>query len=98
VPASYACSNRSRLSAWRTWSSSAASGWRSIGHAPRPARRRRPSAAPASSAARPGSPRRQRQPGEFDDSPVVDSVHRVTGRPPRTFGQWAEAHAHLFTG
>jgi uncharacterized protein YbjT (DUF2867 family) len=36
--------------------------------------------------------------GEFDDSPVVDTVHRVTGRPPRAFGQWAEAHAHLFTG
>ena len=36
--------------------------------------------------------------GEFDDSPVVDTVRRVTGRPPRTFEQWAEAHAHLFTG
>lgn len=36
--------------------------------------------------------------GEFDDSPVVDTVHRVTGRPPRAFGQWAGAHAHLFTG
>jgi uncharacterized protein YbjT (DUF2867 family) len=36
--------------------------------------------------------------GEFDDSPVVDTVRRVTGRPPHTFEQWAEAHAHLFTG
>ena len=36
--------------------------------------------------------------GEFDDSPVVDTVHRVTGRPPRTFEQWAEAHRLLFTG
>jgi uncharacterized protein YbjT (DUF2867 family) len=35
--------------------------------------------------------------GEFDDSPVVDTVLRVTGRPPRTFGQWAETHYHLFT-
>jgi uncharacterized protein YbjT (DUF2867 family) len=34
--------------------------------------------------------------GEFDDSPVVGTVRRVTGRPPRTFGQWAEVHAHLF--
>jgi uncharacterized protein YbjT (DUF2867 family) len=36
--------------------------------------------------------------GEFDDSPVVDTVLRVTGRPPRAFGRWVEAHAHLFTG
>ena len=36
--------------------------------------------------------------GEFDDSPVVDTVRRVAGRPPRAFGQWAGAHAHLFTG
>ena len=35
---------------------------------------------------------------KFDDSPVVDTVRRVTGRPPHTFEQWAEAHAHLFTG
>jgi hypothetical protein len=58
---------------------------------------RRPSAAPASSAARPGSPAASASAGEFDDSPVADTVHRVTGRP-RTFGQWAEADAHLFTG
>jgi uncharacterized protein YbjT (DUF2867 family) len=36
--------------------------------------------------------------GEFDDSSVVDTVQRVTGRPPRAFGRWAEAHAHQFTG
>jgi hypothetical protein len=35
--------------------------------------------------------------GEFDDSPVVDTVRQVTGRPPRTFEQWARAHAYLFT-
>jgi uncharacterized protein YbjT (DUF2867 family) len=35
--------------------------------------------------------------GEYDDSPVVDTVPRVTGRPARTFQQWAEAHDHLFT-
>jgi hypothetical protein len=35
--------------------------------------------------------------GEYDDSPVVDTVPRVTGRPARTFEQWAEAHDHLFT-
>jgi uncharacterized protein YbjT (DUF2867 family) len=34
--------------------------------------------------------------GEFDDSPVVDTVRQVTGRPPRTFEQWARAHAYLF--
>ena len=31
--------------------------------------------------------------GEFDDSPVVDTVRRITGRPPRAFAQWARAHA-----
>lgn len=31
--------------------------------------------------------------GEFDDSPVLDTVHRITGRPPRAFAQWASAHA-----
>jgi uncharacterized protein YbjT (DUF2867 family) len=34
--------------------------------------------------------------GEFDDSPVVDTVNQITGRPSHTFGQWAGAHAHLF--
>jgi uncharacterized protein YbjT (DUF2867 family) len=36
--------------------------------------------------------------GEFDDSPVVDTVERVTGRAPRRFEQWARAHAGAFTG
>jgi uncharacterized protein YbjT (DUF2867 family) len=31
--------------------------------------------------------------GEFDDSPVLDSVERLTGRPPRAFAEWARAHA-----
>jgi uncharacterized protein YbjT (DUF2867 family) len=31
--------------------------------------------------------------GEFDDSRVVDTVQRVTGRAPRRFQQWAQAHA-----
>ena len=35
--------------------------------------------------------------GEYNDSPVVDTVPRITGRPARTFGQWAKAHDHLFT-
>ncbi len=35
--------------------------------------------------------------GEFDDSPVVDTVSRITGRPPRTFEQWARVHAGEFT-
>jgi uncharacterized protein YbjT (DUF2867 family) len=35
--------------------------------------------------------------GEFDDSPVVDTVQRITGRLPRTFEQWAAAHAHRFS-
>jgi uncharacterized protein YbjT (DUF2867 family) len=35
--------------------------------------------------------------GEYDDSPVIDTVPRVTGRPARTFEQWAEVHDHLFT-
>ena len=47
VPASYTCSNRPMLSAGGPRSSSSASGCRSIGHAPRPARRGKPSAAPA---------------------------------------------------
>ena len=34
--------------------------------------------------------------GEFDDSPVVDTVRRVTGREPRRFDQWARAHADAF--
>ena len=35
--------------------------------------------------------------GEYDDSTVVDTVERLTGRPPRTFEQWAHSHAHAFT-
>ena len=31
--------------------------------------------------------------GEFDDSPVLDTVRQLTGRPPRRFEQWARAHA-----
>jgi uncharacterized protein YbjT (DUF2867 family) len=34
--------------------------------------------------------------GEFDDSPVLDTVEQITGRPPRRFEQWARAHAHAF--
>jgi uncharacterized protein YbjT (DUF2867 family) len=34
--------------------------------------------------------------GEFDDSPVVDTVLRITSRPPRTFEEWARAHAAAF--
>jgi uncharacterized protein YbjT (DUF2867 family) len=34
--------------------------------------------------------------GEFDDSPVVDTVHQITGRRPRTFEQWARDHADAF--
>jgi uncharacterized protein YbjT (DUF2867 family) len=34
--------------------------------------------------------------GEFDDSPVLDTVQRITGRPPRTFERWAVTHADAF--
>lgn len=34
--------------------------------------------------------------GEFDDARVVSTVHDVLGRPPRTFDQWAAAHAAAF--
>lgn len=34
--------------------------------------------------------------GEYDDSIVVDAVQRITGRRPRTFEQWARAHAGSF--
>jgi uncharacterized protein YbjT (DUF2867 family) len=36
--------------------------------------------------------------GEFDDSGVLDTVHRITGHRPRTFEQWARAHADAFAG
>ena len=35
--------------------------------------------------------------GEFDDSAVLDTVAQMTGRPPRSFAQWARAHADAFT-
>ena len=35
--------------------------------------------------------------GEFDDAAVLDGVQQITGHPPRTFAQWAEAHAHAFS-
>jgi len=31
--------------------------------------------------------------GEFDDTPVVDTVRTLTGREPRPFAAWARAHA-----
>jgi uncharacterized protein YbjT (DUF2867 family) len=34
--------------------------------------------------------------GEFDDSPVVDTVQRITGHWPRRFEQWARVHAEAF--
>jgi uncharacterized protein YbjT (DUF2867 family) len=34
--------------------------------------------------------------GEYDDSVVLDTVEAVTGRPPRPFADWAEAHADDF--
>jgi uncharacterized protein YbjT (DUF2867 family) len=34
--------------------------------------------------------------GEFDDRPVEPTVQEVTGRPPRRFDQWAQAHAAAF--
>jgi uncharacterized protein YbjT (DUF2867 family) len=34
--------------------------------------------------------------GEFDDSPVLDTVQQITGHLPRRFEQWARAHAQAF--
>ena len=34
--------------------------------------------------------------GEFDDSLVVDTVHDITARAPRTFKQWAREHVQAF--
>ena len=34
--------------------------------------------------------------GEYDDAVVLDTVARVTGRPPRAFAEWAAAHADRF--
>ena len=60
-------------SAWRTWAASSASSRRSSGQACRPTRRRRPSAAPASRAARWGSP-------STNASRANAARHRVTLR------------------
>lgn len=35
--------------------------------------------------------------GTLDESGVFPDVERVTGRPPRTFGEWARAHSGDFT-
>jgi uncharacterized protein YbjT (DUF2867 family) len=34
--------------------------------------------------------------GTLDESPVLPTVQEVLGRPPRTFAQWADAHAGAF--
>jgi uncharacterized protein YbjT (DUF2867 family) len=34
--------------------------------------------------------------GKIDESPVLPTVQEVTGRPPRTFADWARAHADAF--
>ena len=34
--------------------------------------------------------------GEFNDSIVLDTIERITRRPPRTFTDWARAHAQAF--
>jgi uncharacterized protein YbjT (DUF2867 family) len=34
--------------------------------------------------------------GTLDESKVLPTVHALTGRPPRTFAQWATAHAAAF--
>ncbi|MBN6058596.1 NAD-dependent epimerase, partial [Nonomuraea sp. RK-328] len=34
--------------------------------------------------------------GTLDESQIYPTVEKVTGRPPRTFKQWAEAHADDF--
>jgi uncharacterized protein YbjT (DUF2867 family) len=34
--------------------------------------------------------------GSLDESPVLPTVQEVTGRPPRTFAEWARAHADAF--
>jgi len=31
--------------------------------------------------------------GDLDESAVLPTVEEVTGRPPRSFGEWARAHA-----
>jgi hypothetical protein len=34
--------------------------------------------------------------GDVDESAVVPTVQEVTGRPPRSFKEWARAHADAF--
>ncbi len=34
--------------------------------------------------------------GTYDDSKVLPTVRELTGRAPRTFAQWAVAHADAF--
>jgi hypothetical protein len=34
--------------------------------------------------------------GTLDESEVLPTVEEITGRPPRTFEQWARAHAGAF--
>jgi hypothetical protein len=34
--------------------------------------------------------------GKLDESKVLDTVQRITGRPPRSFEQWATVHAEAF--
>jgi uncharacterized protein YbjT (DUF2867 family) len=34
--------------------------------------------------------------GRYDESPVYPTIEEITGRPPRTFEQWAIAHAPAF--
>jgi hypothetical protein len=34
--------------------------------------------------------------GKLDESEVLDTVQRVTGRQPRSFEQWATTHAEAF--
>jgi uncharacterized protein YbjT (DUF2867 family) len=34
--------------------------------------------------------------GEYDDSVVLDTVETITGRPPRSFADWADVHADQF--
>ena len=36
--------------------------------------------------------------GEYDDAPVLDTVRALTGREPRTFAEWARAHAAELAG
>jgi len=34
--------------------------------------------------------------GKLDESEVLPTVEEITGRPPRTFEEWARAHAEAF--